>query len=323
MITNDLYNTVLLAPAKADVQNELYIVSGYASATFLRRHLADLTAKKMHFTLHLIIGMPSRKSDHEAFLQLHEAYPDNFKGYYYNGAVPLHSKVYAWFLNQTPACGFAGSANYSQYGFFSDKQINQMSNEAPQLIKNFYDTLRVDAIAMTEVEVESPTVESIPTATGSIAPGQIQWLEPNRSVRISFLDKNGDLPGTSGLNWGQRRERRINKKTGAVTFKQREPNQAYLSIKKTARAEGFLPEKGFTFTMLTDDKVVMDCVVAQDGRKSVQTTNDNSELGRYMRGRLGVPNGTFLTAQHLEDYGRTDFTLIKIDDETFLFDFSV
>ena len=39
--------------------------------------------------------------------------------------------------------------------------------------------------------------------------------------------------------------------------------------------EGFLPDKGFTFTMNADDGYVMDCVVATGGRKSVQTTDGN------------------------------------------------
>ena len=324
MITNNLYNTVLIEPAMVKLPSELYIVSGYASATFLRRHLTELSRRKLDFKINLIIGMPSKKSDHEAFLQLHHEYPDAFTGYYYGGTVPVHSKVYSWFVSDNPAHGFAGSANYSQYGFFSNKQINQISNEQPQKIKEFYDSLLALTIPMVDAVVESPVETKIPEIDGSIAPGQILWIEPNKSVRISFLDsRDGTLPASSGLNWGQRLAKTRNPKTGAITFSPRNPDQAYLSIKKSARDEGFLPEKGFTFTMITDDDVVMDCVVAQDGRKSVQTTNDNSELGRYIRRRLNVPNGTFLTVEHLEKYGRTDFTLIKIDDETFLFDFSV
>lgn len=67
----------------------------------------------------------------------------------------------------------------------------------------------------------------------------------------------------------------------------------------------------------------MDCVVAQDGRKSIQTTYGNAILGEYIRKRIGAKSGEFLTVEHLEKYGRTDFTLTKLDNETFHFDLSV
>ena len=324
MLTNNLYDSILIEPITRGVANQLFIVSGYASATFLRRHLHQLENLAVDdFQINLIVGMPSKRSDHRAFLQIHDDYGDNFNGYYYNGRVPVHSKVYSWLMNEVPISGFTGSANYSQYGFFADKQINQMNEDNPVQILDFYHSLLGHSTYMPEAVVEENVLERIPQIEGSIIPGQISWIEMDRSVRISFLGTNGILPTRSGLNWGQRQERRINRATGEITLVQREPNQAYLSIKKDARKEGFLPEKGFTFSMLTDDNIVMDCVVAQDGRKGVQTTDDNSLLGKYIRDRLNVPHGTFLTVEHLEEYGRTDFTLIKIDDETFLFDFSV
>ncbi|WP_430410217.1 restriction endonuclease PLD domain-containing protein [Kordia sp.] len=323
MRIDNLYENVLIKPARVEESSELYIVSGYASATFLRRHITDLVSHGINFKINLIVGMPSKKSDHEAFLQLYDEYPQIFMGHYYNGSVSVHSKVYSWFTNGKPDLGFAGSANYSQYGFFSNKQINQISDEEPQTIKDFYDSLIPNSQLMTAIEVEESVSEEMPNVEGTIAPGKIQWIVPNKSVRISFLQKDGTLPEKSGLNWGQRKAKSTNPRTGVVKYSSRNPDQAYLSIKKTARKEGFLPERGFTFTMLTDDNVVLDCVVAQGGRKGVQTTNDNSELGRYIRNRLNLANGTFLTADHLIAYGRTDFTLVKINDETFLFDFSV
>ncbi len=324
MIIDNLYNDILVEPILTNDVNELYIVSGYASATFLRRHIREIESFGVeNYKINLIVGMPSKRSDHNAFLQIHEEFGDNISGYYYNGGVPVHSKVYSWFNDDEAIFGYSGSANYSQYGFFANKQINQMNVDNPAEIKTFYDALLDSSIFIPEAVVEESVLERIPEIAGSIEPGQISWIEMDKSVRISFLARNGTLPAKSGLNWGQREEKRINRETGEISYVRREPDQAYLSIKQDARKEGFLPEKTFTFTMMTDDDVVMDCVVAQDGRKGVQTTNDNSELGRYIRDRLNVPHGTFLTVEHLEEYGRTDFTLIKVDDETFLFDFSI
>lgn len=83
-----------------------------------------------------------------------------------------------------------------------------------------------------------------------------------------------------------------------------------------------MPKKKLTFTLLTDSGDTFDCTVQQQNRKAIATTN-NSNLGRYIRKRIGVDAGSFITVEDLERYGRTDFVLSKIDDETFLFDMSV
>lgn len=324
MIVNDLYQTALIEPAETGKGNELFAVSGYASATFARRHLMQLCQEqKIDFKLNLIIGMPSKHSDHSAFLQLLDEYQDSFRVYYLNSSPPVHAKAYSWYKDDKPIVGYAGSANYSQFGFFENKQVNQITREDPLEIKNFFETLLLRSTPIEEAKIKTPELIVVPSVTGSVQPGQIQWLIPDQAVKISFLDTKGVVPVTSGLNWGQRKSKATNKKTGKVTYSQRNPDQAYLSIKKDVRKKGFLPERGFTFTLLTDDGQTFDCVVAQDGGKAVHTTYDNSELGGYIRDRLGVGRGTFIETKHLEAYGRTDFTLIKIDDETFKLDLSV
>lgn len=323
MLTTNLYESVLIDPLQKET-NKLYIVSGYASATFARRHLIDCLKLKSDLEINLIVGMSGAKSDHIAFLNLHTEFSGNFNGYYINSTPPVHSKIYAWYSDQDPVSGFAGSANYSQYGFFEQQQNNQISHEDPLLIKSYYDTLIQRSIYMPNVQLVVPMGHQPLLATNSLPAGQILWEITDIRVRISFLDRRtGDLPTESGLNWGQRLSKNTNSKTGAITYSQREPNQAYLSIKQDARDIGFLPTRAFNFTLITDDGHSFDCVVAQDGRKAIHSTNNNSELGVYFRNRIGVPLGQLITRQDLENYGRTDFTLEKIDDETFLLDFSV
>ena len=130
-------------------------------------------------------------------------------------------------------------------------------------------------------------------------------------IKISLLSARGAIvPKRSGLNWGQRPE------VG------REPNQAYSALYGEAKNIGFLPDRARTFTMITDDNQAFDMAVQQDSRKAI-STSDNSELGRYFRQRLGLVDGELVTKKHLEEYGRTDYTIEKIDEETFLLDFSI
>ena len=306
MITDDLYQQILIDPASSG-NNELYIVSGYASATFLNKHISEITKEYPEIKLNLIIGMHQKRNDHSAYINIKNLYP-NFHGYYYSGRPGVHSKTYCWVKDGFPCIGFSGSANYSQYGFENSMQQNQMVEDDPSTIKNYFQTLLKNSLKIEDyVPSEDDSIDPI-NVEGSVAPGSIEWIKYNDSARISLLKENGEIAARSHLNWGQRPGR--------------EPNQAYLPIPKGAQKEGFLPERGFRFTLITDDKKTFDCVRAQDNGKAIETTNNNSELGKYLRDRLNLDLGSFVDKEDLIRYGRTDYTLRKLDDETFFFDFS-
>ena len=129
-------------------------------------------------------------------------------------------------------------------------------------------------------------------------------------MSYSLLDRSGKVPARSGLNWGQRPELH------------REPDQAYLPVRGALMSCGFFPERKQHFTVLTDDEQIIECVRAQDGGKAIHTPHDNSEIGRYIRSRIGIPFGQVVTVADLERYGRTSIDFYKIDDENFVMDFS-
>jgi len=309
MITENLYKKILIDPAIKGC-NELFIVSGYSSATFLRRNFEDLSQINKNIKINLLIGMQQQRNDHSAYLNIKKLIGNRFEGFYYSGSPQVHSKTYSWLKDGDPVSGFSGSANYTQYGFFNTKQQNQMTDDNPSLIKEYFENLKKDSLKIQDYVISTEETFDFQNVEGSLSPGDIEWIEFNNSVRISLLSKNGELPKRSGLNWGQRPEYN------------RDPNQAYLSIRSDARKEGFLPEKGFTFTLITDDNNTIDCTVAQDGRKAIHSTNDNSILGKYFRNRLNIESGSLVTKDDLIRYGRTDFLLKKLDEETFFLDFS-
>ncbi|NDC31954.1 MAG: NgoFVII family restriction endonuclease, partial [Bacteroidetes bacterium] len=141
MLVENIYSPTLIEPFLNSRSNKLYIVSGYASATFARRHIIDLKRSGNDFEINLIIGMPTAKNDHMAFLLLHKEFAGQFNGYYLQNTPPVHCKIYSWYKNDSPVIGFTGSANYSQFGFFSDQQINQLTSDNPEEIRRLYDKL--------------------------------------------------------------------------------------------------------------------------------------------------------------------------------------
>ena len=77
------------------------------------------------------------------------------------------------------------------------------------------------------------------------------------------------------------------------------------------------------FVAKTDDGHTLILRVEQENNKAITTPLSNAQLGEYFRGRLGLPNGAYISRKDLLSYGRTDVTFYKIDDEEFYMDFSV
>ena len=84
---------------------------------------------------------------------------------------------------------------------------------------------------------------------------------------------------------------------------------------------GFFPPRGQPFTVCTDDGFSFVLVVAQQGNKALHSTQDNSILGSYFRRRLKIRPGQYVEKKHLLEYGRTEVTFTKIDDENYFMDF--
>lgn len=116
------------------------------------------------------------------------------------------------------------------------------------------------------------------------------------------------VPMSSGLNWGQRPGR--------------DPNQAYLAVSADIQREGFFPDIGIKFRLLTDDGYDFICVRAQQNGKAIHTEN-NSDLGKYFRTRIGVRSGGLVTIHHLLAYGKTWVDIHRVQDLVYHLDFSV
>ncbi|MBX7155399.1 MAG: NgoFVII family restriction endonuclease [Bacteriodetes bacterium] len=319
IITNNLFDKVLVEPLQQNA-NRLYIVSGYATALMATRHIQYVKANytNREFSIKLIVGMCPQDGiefrNHYSFNQLQSRMFDvDFECRYLAKRPPVHSKIYAWFNNDIPIVGFVGSANYTQNAF--SKSMREIVGHAnPTDCFDYYKSIEGDTIMCNDSEVTSyieiyRNESTLKKSTESETATTFKTTGLNK-VTLTLLDsKTNDTPKKSGLNWGQRGHR--------------EPNQAYINIPAEIGRSGFFPDRYVNFTVITDDNKQFICVRAQDGGKGLHTTLNNSLLGEYFRNRLDLPNGVFVTKNHLLHYGRTDVDFYKIDDETYYMDFSV
>ncbi len=327
MISSALFDEILVEPVKKGC-NKLYIVSGYATSAMAFHHLEEVKQIDENINIELIVGMcPSdglALSNHRGFQQIMESdYKGSFKCSYITKIPPVHSKVYAWFNDDKPCIGFLGSANYTQTAFSHLRKELMTACDANEAL-DYYISLIDDTIYCTHQDTENlvniyndkfflrrkRVKELLPDLEIKDA-GMVEDITGLSSVTISFLDNKGNLPGRSGLNWGQRPEER------------REPNQAYIRLPASIYRSDFFPPRKVHFTVLTDDSKILICSRAQDNGKAIHTPHNNSLIGEYFRNRLGLPSGAPVSKDDLLHYGRTDVTFYKIDDETYYMDFSV
>lgn len=324
MITDNLYDQVLVQPARED-GNALSIISGYASAAFAADHLQDMLIMQSRPVVHLIVGMFPQigflRSNHLAFQQLSTTdYPIGFECRYVVAPPPVHVKAYSWYRDGQPLRGFVGSANYSKNAFAA-QQREAVALADAQEVQNYFDSLWAVSLDCRETEADrlvSEAVEAYKTKsateniTVSTTEDEIEGLEHKR---LSLLAEGGDIhQGGGGLNWGQRPGR--------------EPNQAYIPVPASVGRSGFFPPLKQHFTLMTDDGKSLICVPAEPKQKggtvphAIHTPLNNSDMGLYFRYRMGLASGAFITKQDLENYGRTDVVIYKLDPETYYMDFS-
>lgn len=318
MLSDNLRRGVLFAPLNMDV-NQLFIVSGYATpnmASWFIKNI-DLPPEKS-IDIHLIVGMVPYDglsvSVHNGFKDLMtEPLPPSVNSFtcsYICEGSPVHSKLYIWAKDDNPVSAFLGSANFTQTAFGNNRR-EIMNICDPNEAMSYFRAIENNSIFCNHAEVEEyiilhPTHPILDNENHPLSPFENSGLE---SVTLSLLARGGETGEKSGINWGQR--------------DRRNPNEAYIPLPARIARSGFFPLEERHFTVVTDDGHMLILRVEQENDKAITTPLSNAQLGEYLRNRIGVPNGAYVWKQDLLNYGRTDVTFYKLDEEQFYLDFSV
>jgi hypothetical protein len=331
---SDFRDLVLLDPIIQGAER-LKIVSGYATPTMASWHIKEIAESEKRLSpieITLIVGMCEFGEISQA---IHEGFKDivsknntprqsKFNCQYVIEGAPVHSKLYLWERNGKPFQAFMGSANYTQAAFSRSRR--ELLHECdPEKALEYFNAIERNTMYCNHAEIEEniripmkPIHPMLDTEETPLVAVQGKGVE---SVTLSLLTDKDDVGFGSGINWGHRKD-------GTP----RNPNQMYISLPvhiKNAHPE-FFPIIGNpsgkgnpNFSVLTDDGINLIFRVQQQGNKGITTPLDNSRIGEYFRRRMELANGVFVTKYDLENYGRTNVTFYKLDDEQYLMDFSV
>lgn len=321
LITDNLFERVLLEPAKRGAR-ELFILSGYASASMVTKHF-EVASKELSVDLaiDLHIGMSGRDGISKNTLLALQSIPRQISERSFHCSLSVrgesnHSKIYVWCDDKGPKEAYLGSSNYTQLGFGISATAlthKEVCVEVDPLVSFDY----VMSSAKGGIGFKSPNISEFIDLYDDQAILDVGLDDSNNSFTSNdFVDlplvvsrgsDSGEVHAKSGLNWGQREGRN--------------PDQAYIPIPSTTAKTKFFPERGVHFQVITDDGEAFICTVAQEGDKAIETPSDNSILGKYFRGRLGLASGTFIETEHLQAFGSNLVRIYKENEDCYRLSF--
>ncbi|CAM5220988.1 hypothetical protein UACE39S_00988 [Ureibacillus acetophenoni] len=129
--TENLYEYIFKKYAKE--YNQLRVISGYGSASFLKRVIEDFP----HLNIKLFLGMTSEgvsiinHTNYQKYTQSNE----KVNIYYQVSKIPNHMKILE-FSNSTSKITFVGSANFTENGFLIQRELMTKINDDLDMLFN-------------------------------------------------------------------------------------------------------------------------------------------------------------------------------------------
>lgn len=332
MYTENFEEQILFTPARKDGKacNHLKIVTAFTDVERISSHLIKLfDGRNKEYTANIkvdiILGMTKgaglTKKKHEKICSLIKRL-NSVSGmpktscYYIVEGKQVHSKVYIWCKGNKAVEAYNGSANYTMNAFFYRRECMDSCDAGET--DRYYRSLLSDSISCFDEQVKEKikfagkrNVEEdiADTNLENLTWERYQNRKPVDSIKISLLKADGSDTGYgSGVNWGIR-------KNGC----KRNRNQAYIPYNKCDQKAGFFPEineDGMypVFKVVTKDYDAFYMRQAQAGGKGIHTPESNAIIGEWIRHKIGVPDGTYITKQMLESAGGTTVIFKKYED---------
>ncbi len=349
---------VLYAPARIEQSrpcSSLKIVTAFTDCERISTHMIQLAEgmKNKRFvpdmSVDIILGMTKSSlspKKHEDicrllhFLNESREMPKVTCRYICQGP-EVHTKLYLWsypsdnpkdnlwgYPTETPInipnVSYCGSLNYTMNAFYKRRETVSLCDSLEAL--KYYDELLKDTIDCFDPAVSERLKNVVNNTPGDTEDSDNMDLDyvyydqqkPVAVIEVSLLRADGSDTGYgSGINWGIR-------KNGT----KRNPNQAYIPYNHQDKVPGFFPDRKKPddencpmFRVLTKDFGSFHMRMAQQGNKALHSVESNAILGEWIRRKIGVASGGYVTKQMLELYGRTSVTFRKYSDELYLLDF--
>ena len=307
--STDLAKSILFNPMSLGA-NRLCILSAHATPSMASWLLTtyeeqSISGISVELIVEAVLDDGIDKASHEGFQALHDVRDKrNRFTCSYLFQPPISKKnLFIWLHDDTPIRAFSSSYDFTQTDLLR-KHSGSLTKRSASYAYASYEYAVSRSIFCRHSEVEDHVV----IRSSTVIPSSASTISSDSCVHLPLLTRTGEPGKRSGLNWGQRNKR--NK------------NEAYIPLPSRIARSGFFPLNKQHFLVVTDDHHTLLLRVEQQNDKAITTPASNAQIGEYFRNRLGLANGAYVHANDLKEYGRTDVTFYKIDNEQYYMDFS-
>lgn len=339
MYTDNFEDIVLFIPARKDGQacNHLKIVTAFTDVERISSHLIKLfDGRNKEFTVNIkvdiILGMIKgaglTKKKHDKLCSLIRrlnsvsGMPKITCRYVVEGR-QVHSKVYVWCRGNKAVEAYIGSANYTMNAFYMRRECID-SCDAKEADR-YYNSLLPDSIDCFDKHLSDKITFSnrknveediADTNLENLSWDYFQTITLVDSIEISLLKADeSDTGYGSGVNWGIR-------KNGY----KRNRNQAYIPYNIKDQKIGFFPNANSdgtypVFKVVTEDYDAFYMRQAQANGKALETPESNAIIGEWIRHKIGVPDGMYITKDMLEAANGTRVVFKKYQNGIYTLDY--
>ena len=293
--------------------DELNILSGYIGSSVIE-DLGDLK-----INVKIIYGLAREKKLNKVFYNdLCKLNSGNTQ--IYCPDILSHAKIYIWRNSGEVVYILIGSANFSNSDLVTPNRevLSEVNRESFKEFETYYDRIFKSSVRVNKVDLNKfGSKENKNSGTSSTVA-----LDPGICVTDSLFEK------ASKINWGHG-----NANTN--------PRDAYIPIRKQdiVNYPQLFPEKadnkglGYNdnapIEILWDDGIRMPALLEGslkiDGLRypnKISSFRSKKTMGDYLRRRMGLPKGKFVTKQMFENYGRDNISISLLGEGVYFMDFS-
>ena len=312
--------------------DELVIVSGYASSSFLREVSNIIPNHKIK----LILGMSPQGISERNFNGFREISEnrENVDVFFQICEPATHIKIYQWYLRGRPRYSYLGSANFSFAGFHKqreilatsdrdfDELINSIFNDClhcldstiEKYIKVYKDEKYNKLLEIKEEMEEYVTEEEKKPRSITYKKNDDKFLPKKMIIKnthrsnLNGVNVNLVLPTDS--SWDRRG-------LNVWTRNNKTKKDSYIDLdKKISEFNKILP-KDKMFVLETEDG--MDFLVGRKGEygRELVMVNEDTNFYDYFSKKIELDTCRLISYADLEAYGRTSIKITKIGNNRF------
>lgn len=337
MLYNQNLDKIIFTKEQLITCDELVILSGYVGPNPIHSLQGQRVKSTVIYGMYGAEGI--QQSLHEALIA-EDAISSKVNILY--STIPVHSKCYIWKNKGEIVSALIGSANFSINGLTTPNKevLADATSDTFSPLGDYLKLILSKSIKCSDA-IAKRNKKKIITVSEDAASKDYDKDVCSMPLYITEKDGTKVVPSKSGLNWG----------LASLSGSHVNINDAYIAI--SADLLEYYPElfpqklesptskvgrqnhrHNDNIEILWDDGTRM--LGLLEGSitkkinnqeilypKQISSVPKKSLLGKYIRSRMGIPEGKYISYEDLEKYGRTTIDVSLQGDGVYFFDFSV